>query len=35
MGKLKLRDLVSMDTMAFIAAIVLCVVLATDPSFMG
>ena len=35
MGKLKLRNVVSTDTLSFVAAIVLCVVLVTDPTLLG
>ena len=35
MTKLKLRDLISLNTMAVLSAVVLCVILATDPSLLG
>lgn len=35
MGKLKLRDLVSLNTWAFVAAIALCLILVTDPALLG
>ena len=35
MTRLKLRDLVSLDAMAILAAIVLCVILGTDPALLG
>jgi len=35
MTKIKLRDLLSLNTATVIAAAVLCVVLATDPGLLG
>ena len=35
MEKLRLRDVLSLNTVAILAAVVLCVVLATDPALLG
>ncbi len=35
MTKIKLRDLLSLDTLAVLSAIVLCVILVTDPTLLG
>lgn len=35
MNKIKLRDVLSLNTAAVLAAAVLCVVLATDPGLLG
>ena len=35
MSKIKLSDLLSLNTAAVLAAVVLCVMLATDPSLFG
>lgn len=35
MTKFKLRDLVSLNTFAVLSAVVLCVILVTDPSLLG
>ena len=35
MLKLKLRDVVSLNTLAVLAAVALCVVLVTDPTLLG
>jgi hypothetical protein len=35
MTKIKIRDLLSLDTFAVLSAVVLCVVLVTDPSLLG
>lgn len=35
MLKLKLRDIVSLNTFAVLSAVVLCVVLVTDPALLG
>lgn len=35
MNKLKLRDLISLNTFTVLSAVVLCLVLVTDPSLLG
>ena len=35
MTKIRIRDLLSLDTFAVLSAVVLCVVLVTDPSLLG
>lgn len=35
MNKLRLRDLVSLNTLAVLSAVVLCVVIVTDPVLLG
>ena len=35
MTKIKIRDLFSLDTFAVLSAVMLCVVLVTDPSLLG
>jgi hypothetical protein len=35
MLKLRLRDIVSLNTFAVLSAVVLCVVLVTDPALLG
>lgn len=35
MNKLRLRDLVSLNTLAVLSAVALCVVIVTDPALLG
>lgn len=35
MTKIKLRDLLSLDALAILSAVVLCVILGTDPILLG
>ena len=35
MNKLRLRDLLSLNTLAVLSAVVLCVILVTDPALLG